>query len=267
MFFYGKASGVPPETHIRVGDTSILVGDRIKYLGLLLNGQWRFGHHFDALAPRVERVSTALDRLQPNLRGPDGRVRRIYMGTVNSIALYGAPIWASDFAAMRNAKNMFKRIQRNMAARVIRAYRNVSHAAGTIIAGWPPLEFLAQKYADIYRRERELRGGVRRKLPAKVKKAIRLHAQRSMVERWDVYLSDRSTTGQRTVGAIRPCLLEWMDRAQGEVTFRLTQVLTRHGCFGEYLCRIKRESITACHHCGADRDTAQQAGQCCAVTS
>lgn len=62
MFFYGRASGVPPETRIRVGGTSILVGDRIRYLGLLLDGKWRFEHHFSALALRVERVSAALGR-------------------------------------------------------------------------------------------------------------------------------------------------------------------------------------------------------------
>jgi len=104
MFFYGRASGVPPETRIRVGGTSILVGDQIRYLGLLLDDKWRFGHHFSALALRVERVSAALGRLLPNLGGPDSHVRRIYMGTVNLIALYGAPIWTSDLAVMRSAR-------------------------------------------------------------------------------------------------------------------------------------------------------------------
>jgi len=37
----------------------------------------------------------------------------------------------------------------------------------------------------------------------------------------------------------------------------MTQVLTEHGCFGEYLCRIKKEDTTHCHHCDAARDTAQ----------
>jgi len=84
LFFYNRASGTPPPTRIGVGGTSILVGDRLKYLGLLLDGMWTFGHHFDALAPRVERVAAALARLLPNLGGPDGRVRRMYMATVNS---------------------------------------------------------------------------------------------------------------------------------------------------------------------------------------
>jgi len=89
MFF----SRAPPPTHIGVGGTSILVGDRIKYLSLLLDGRWPFGHHFDALAPRVERVAAALARLlSKTLGGPYGRVRRLYMATINSVALYGAPV-------------------------------------------------------------------------------------------------------------------------------------------------------------------------------
>jgi len=87
IYFYGRASGVPPPTHINVGRTSILVGDRIKYLGLLLDGKWTFGHHFDALAARVKRVSAALGRLLPNHGAPDvhghrkfGAVRRTRVG-------------------------------------------------------------------------------------------------------------------------------------------------------------------------------------------
>jgi len=118
IYFYGKASGKPPSTHIGVGGTSILVGDLVKYLGLLLDGTWTFGHHFDALAPRVEKVAAALARLLPNLGGPRGRVRRMYMAKVNSVALYGAPVWAADLAALRRKKDMLRRIQRCTAARV-----------------------------------------------------------------------------------------------------------------------------------------------------
>jgi len=153
IFFFNRASGVPPEAHIRIGGTSILVGDRLKYLGLLLDGRWRFGHHFGALAPRVERVSTALGRLLLNLGGPDGRVHRLCVSTINAVALYGSPVWAADLAVMRYAKEKLRQVQRGRAARVIRAYRTVSHAAGTVLAGWPPLEFLATMYAERYQLE------------------------------------------------------------------------------------------------------------------
>jgi len=60
LYFYGKASGKPLPTHIGLEGTSILVGDRVKYLGCLLDGTWTFGYHFDPLAPRMERVAAAL---------------------------------------------------------------------------------------------------------------------------------------------------------------------------------------------------------------
>ncbi|XP_041977482.1 uncharacterized protein LOC121731874 [Aricia agestis] len=57
---------------------------------------------------------------------------------------------------------------------------------------------------------------------------------------------------------MRPVLREWADREGGALTYRLTQVLTGHGCFGRYLCDIaRREQTTACHHCDDERDTAQ----------
>lgn len=98
-------------------------------------------------------------------------------------------------------------------------------------------------YRDIYVQEKELLGKQVR-LTGKIRRSIRLHSRRSMVERWNNHLSDPNTTGQRSVGAIQPCLETWLDRAQGEVTYRLTQVLSGHGCFGEYLCRIGKERIT-----------------------
>jgi len=139
----------------------------------------------------------------------------------------------------------------------------VSHAAATVLAGWPPLEFLAEMYAEIYQRERELRGQAGGPLPVRAKKIVRVHARWSMVERWNAHLSDPRTAGQRTIGAVRPCLVEWLDRAQGEVSFRMTQVLTGHGCFGEYLCRIGKECTMACHHCEVARDTAQHTLEVC----
>jgi len=118
-------------------------------------------------------------------------------------------------------------------------------------------------YAEIYRREREVLGVTGRKLPPRARKIIRIHARRSMMERWNDHLSDPRTAGQRTVGAVQPCLSEWVDRAQGEVTFRLTQVLTGHGCFGKYLRQINREPTTACHHCPVLCDTAQHTFEFC----
>ncbi|KAJ0182645.1 hypothetical protein K1T71_002014 [Dendrolimus kikuchii] len=43
-------------------------------------------------------------------------------------------------------------------------------------------------------------------------------------------------------------------------------VLTGHGCFGRYLCRIGREPTTGCHHCrDSFEDTALHTRQVCSV--
>ncbi|XP_063634871.1 uncharacterized protein LOC134805625 [Cydia splendana] len=75
-------------------------------------------------------------------------------------------------------------------------------------------------------------------------------------ERWREALED-GHYGTRTIGAILPVMDEWVDRGKGALTFRVTQVVSGHGCFGHYLHKIQREPGPQCHECGAADDTAQ----------
>ncbi|XP_033357328.1 uncharacterized protein LOC117240751 [Bombus vosnesenskii] len=43
----------------------------------------------------------------------------------------------------------------------------------------------------------------------------------------------------------------------------MTQLLTGHGVFGEYLLRIRREVTSTCHHCEEEEDTAQHTLEYC----
>lgn len=62
---------------------------------------------------------------------------------------------------------------------------------------------------------------------------------------------------------IQPRLTDWTLRKWGELSFRATQILTGHGCFGAYLYHIGREGSAACHHCGSADDTAQHTYEEC----
>lgn len=92
--------------------------------------------------------------------------------------------------------------------------------------------------------------------------------------KWQRQLIAPGILRRRTVGAIQPCLEQWLDREWGEVSYRMTQVLTGHGCFGEYLCWIKKKCTARCHHCNGNVDSAQHtlaecpawAGRCRALT-
>lgn len=48
---------------------------------------------------------------------------------------------------------------------------------------------------------------------------------------------------------------QWMDRDPETLTYRVTQVLTGHGCFGNYLCQIGAETLSKCAEYGAERDS------------
>ncbi|XP_045506875.1 uncharacterized protein LOC123703047 [Colias croceus] len=74
---------------------------------------------------------------------------------------------------------------------------------------------------------------------------------------WERRLEEPSA-GERTVAAIRPVLQEWCDRRHGAITFRLTQILSGHGCFGRYLCKVaRREPSMVCHYGVPGRRTRQ----------
>jgi len=115
----------------------------MKYLGLHLDGRWEFGEHFAQLALKMGRVAASLSRLLPNLGGPDGRVRKLYVGTVGSVTLYGAPIWARAASRSRRIRGFLRGAHRLIVLRAARAYRTVSYAVAALLAGAPPLELLA----------------------------------------------------------------------------------------------------------------------------
>ncbi|XP_024872446.1 uncharacterized protein LOC112455007 [Temnothorax curvispinosus] len=234
----------------------------LKLLGLWLDGTWGFGKHVARTASKAAAAANSLCRLMPNLRRVGSGARRLYAGVVHSIALYGAPIWAPKMMATESLKAPMRRVQRLVAIWVARAYRTTSHAAASTLASLPPMELLADKHAYVFRRTRELqRRNV--EISARVKKAIRQEAATALLAKWEEYLDNPALPGRRVVSAVRPVLEDWVNRRGRGLTFHMTQVLTGHGCFGEYLCRIDKERTTQCHHCAQAVDSAQHTLEHC----
>jgi hypothetical protein len=65
------------------------------------------------------------------------------------------------------------------------------------------------------------------------------------------------------IAGILPNWEAWRDRGGVPLTFRMTQVLTGHGVFGEYLLKIQRKVTSICHHCQEEEDTAQHTLERC----
>ena len=155
--------------------------------------------------------------------------------------LYAAPIWAE-------AKNChikpIAQVRRRSTLRVACAYRTVSEDAANIIAGKLPIDIQAKEYKRLYSVQ-----GV--KPSPDDKQQERARSIREWQQRWE-----RSLSGRWTYTLI-PRVEEWLKRRYGEIDFFLTQILTNHGCFLEYLHRFKLADSPFCPTCPNEPENAE----------
>lgn len=64
-----------------------------------------------------------MERLMPNLGGSGGGARRLYLEVVQSIAMYGAPVWYPELMAKCRNLILLKGVQRCVAIRAAQGYR------------------------------------------------------------------------------------------------------------------------------------------------
>ena len=125
----------------------------------------------------------------------------------------------------------------------------MSHEAAGLLARLPPLELLAGAHARVYHDRAALRRERGNLDPAAVELA-RLRAREAVWESWEARLRELPRLADHwTVGAILPVMKGWRDRCHGGSSYRATQVLTGHGCFGSYLRRIGKQATARCYHC------------------
>jgi len=158
VLFHGK---VRPDISpiIRVGRIYVSMSKEMKYLGVILDSRMTFVPHFKYVKNKVVGVTRALARLMPNLRGPNERKRCLYASTIESIVLYGAPIWGQALAESRIGLKIVRNIQRPISNRVCVAYRTVSRDAAMLLSRQPPYELVASERVRVYKRMVELRIG------------------------------------------------------------------------------------------------------------
>ncbi|KMQ84483.1 reverse transcriptase [Lasius niger] len=180
--FYGKRAGNLLD-YITINQVCIDLAPSIKYLGVYIDNGWTFTDHFRYIEEKAGRVIKALNRLMPNLRGPDENRRRLFAHVVLSVILYGAPVWGDDLARNR-LERALNRLEHSVAQRVISAYRK------KIFEGTKRL-----RQEGEYTREKV--------------EEIKNNEYTDMCERWRRYLERPNTPGEYTKLAIVPNLEVW----------------------------------------------------------
>ncbi|XP_011860276.1 PREDICTED: uncharacterized protein LOC105557606 [Vollenhovia emeryi] len=199
--------------NVNIGGSMVRVGDGLKYLGVMIDTTWYFKTHLNYAADKALRVSRALHRIMPNLRGPSEPKRKLYYNVILSILLYASPVWGDSYLKNKNLQPILRRAQRSIALRVVAAYRTVSLDAATLLARVPPMDILIRERDRYYKAIRDMRAAGTWSVAAvndfRVANAIQTRTE------WEAHLEQFNVAGARTRTAILPSLDRWMSRTHG----------------------------------------------------
>lgn len=214
-----------------------------------------FKEHFRYVQDKVEKVKRALCKLMPNLRGPHENKRRLYAYVVQSVVMYGAPIWYEGFAKNISVQRPLQRVQRQLANRIVAGYRTVAYEVAILLARTPPWALVARRNSRIFEKVRKAK--MDKIWNKDMDEEVKEEEEVEMWRAWKRRAKVKDLPGQKLRVAIIKRFDEWMRRGHGGLTYHLTQLLTGHGCFNGYLQRIKKMESAMCSYCEGYIDNAE----------
>lgn len=209
----------------------------MKYLGVHFDPRLHFAEHARLAVNRATAAGKYLAHILPHLRGAKQKTRRVRATVVTSRLLYGAPIWSSTITS--KARNTMEAAYRRIMLRVACCYRTTSYEAAAVVSSMPPLDLLAEERRSIFIGTDK----------GEVRKLLVINWQ----QKWDS--SEKGRWKHRLIKDVGA----WYQRNHGEVSFHVSQVLTGHGCFGNYLYKYCNLDTGVCAQCGATPDSLEHA--------
>ncbi|XP_052901402.1 uncharacterized protein LOC128307896 [Anopheles moucheti] len=242
----------PVGISITVGGVVVPYTRTLKYLGVRLQDHLSWVPHVTAITEKATQVAQAVNRLMPNHRGPKTSKSRLLAAVADSVMRYAAPVWHGALKN-RECRRLLQRVQRSSAIRVARAFATVRYETAVLLAGLVPICRAVEEDTRVHSRRGTRTSG-----------ELRIEERQRTIAEWQsAWDADAAAEGasryvrwaHRTV----PDIGSWQSRNHGEVTFHLSQVLSGHGFFREYLSDMGFTSSPDCTWCPGVAESAEHA--------
>lgn len=253
VVFHRPRDPLPGDLAVQVGKYRVPLSPSIKYFGVHLNEHLNYKMHLNRIEDKASSYTRTLSRFMPNLRGPSEKKRKLYANAIASVILYAAPVWADTVMRSRALRAQIRRLQRTYTLRMISAYHSVSADAACLLARTPPLDLLTDARRRLYLRIQDLKRVDA--WSARGERGVREQELALLRTQWRIWLDRRDVSGVRTMKAIRPVFLQWLECDWIRLGFHLTQLLTDCGSFGSFLFRIDKSSSPDYMFCDAEVDS------------
>lgn len=219
-----------------IQNTVVTPKECVKYLGIWLDKKLLFNKHITQVIEKAEKRMSVLNRIMPNIGGPGSLKRTVLYGVIQSIVLYGAPIWQETLKKDKYA-NLLESLQRRALIRVACAYRTVSSRALQVITGIPPMTLLAEERSRIFKTGMGADPGIKKE------------ERRVTLEKWQKMWTEHTATAAWTKKLI-PDIIPWLNCKFRRLDYHFSQFLTGHGSYRVFTKRIQKTPDDLCIYCG-----------------
>lgn len=177
---------------LRIGETEIVPKREIKYLRVTFDTPRKFRTHIKIVTKKAIKTMAALSRIMGNLAKVRQSKRKLLYMVMESIVMYGAPIWA-DAANLHANRTLLRKTLKIGLARVVSAYRSVPANTLCVLAGVPPWEIKAEERKLTFNwEELYFNQAGRRRRDNRIVRRVNIEMRRDRAYEEDNHLEERS---------------------------------------------------------------------------
>jgi len=232
---------------LNVCDTTIEIKKEFKYLGVIIDYKLKFRKHYKYLNNKAEKVARKMYPIFRNKYGYGNKARLIMIkGAIHSLYQYASTAHAGALK-YRSVCKEIHRVQRRVNIMAARAYRSTPFMVSTILAKMAPLELTIEGRTILYSQKTN-RPFTPHHIPPPPrniktnKKLLQQYISKEINAQWQKQWSDSKDRWLKTLCPQVP--------AENDTTlnpnFYLSQALSGHGAFGQYLAKAHKRNSALC---------------------